>query len=167
MTTPTASGAHTPGEWNISAPAHGVFLNNGNYCVARLDGKDPRELWLQISHTNALIAERDALKAELANERAISTAAIADFHASQDEAGRLREEIGLIKEIAANENIHAMEACNRICDIADRALSTGADDAIACVHGVIGKCVTCDPGYSLSTVLKGRVIDSTGADEHE
>jgi hypothetical protein len=65
MTTPTASGAHTHGEWNISAPAHGVFLNNGSYCVARLDGKDPRELWLQISHANALLAERDALKAEV------------------------------------------------------------------------------------------------------
>ena len=52
-------------DWHISAPAHGVFLNHSSYCVARLDDKDPRDLWLQVSHANALKAERDALAARV------------------------------------------------------------------------------------------------------
>lgn len=36
-------------EWNVSAPSHGVFLNHGGYCVARLNDKDPALLYEQIS----------------------------------------------------------------------------------------------------------------------
>lgn len=32
------------GAWHIATSSHGVFLMNGNFCVMRLDNKDPSDL---------------------------------------------------------------------------------------------------------------------------